>query len=86
MKMTDDRFLCLTETYVEMLGSLNMSLHMMPLAKIQVNVMTSKIHPGDDSVVPAFPTVKTRGELCEVQGNKGRMEKLQTEIHPETIE
>lgn len=33
MKMTDDRFLCLTETYAKTLGSLNMRLHMMPLEK-----------------------------------------------------
>lgn len=52
-----------------------MRLCMMPLAKIKVNVMTSKINSGDDSLVPACPNVKTHGEFCEVLGNKHYMEK-----------
>lgn len=60
-----------------------MRLHMMPLEKIKVNVMTSKINSGDDSLVPARPRVKTHGEFCEVLGKKHSMELLQTEIHLE---
>lgn len=60
-----------------------MRLHMMPLEKIKVNVMTSKINSGDDSLVPVRPRVKTHGEFCEVLGKNHSMEILQTEIHPE---
>lgn len=60
-----------------------MRLHMMPLEKIKVNVMTSKINSGDDSLVPVCASVKTHGEFCEVLGNKQYMEKWQTGIHPE---
>lgn len=52
-----------------------MRLHMMPLEKIKVNVMTSKINSGDDSLVPVCPSVKTHGEFCEVLGNKHYTEK-----------
>lgn len=52
-----------------------MRLHMMPLEKIKVNVMTSKINSGDDSLVPVCTSVKTHGEFCEVLGNKQYMEK-----------
>lgn len=60
-----------------------MRLRMMPLEKIKVNVMTSEINSGDDSLIPVCPRVKTHGEFCEVRGKKHSMEILQTEIHPE---
>lgn len=60
-----------------------MRLHMMPLEKIKVNVMTSKINSGGDRLVPVCPRVKTHGEVCEVLGQSHAMEILHMEIHPE---
>lgn len=60
-----------------------MRRHLIPLEKIKVNVMMSKINSGDDSLVPVCPSVKTHGEFCEVRGKKHYGEKLQTGIHLE---
>lgn len=51
-----------------------MNLHMMPLEKLQVNVMMSKINSGDDRLLPVCPSVKTLGELRGVLCNKHYME------------
>lgn len=61
-----------------------MGLHMMPLEKIKVNVL-SKINSEHDSFVLVCSSVKTHWGFCEVLGNKHYIEKWQTDMHPEDI-